>query len=80
MPRVILDHGPKVHQGVTTLMAVGRADAGPDGLGAGDITAERLWPAAKTGLVVMGAATLLGLRPGTARLLGLMGLGFRLWR
>jgi hypothetical protein len=72
----ILEYGPRQKSSVTTLMSVGR---GPDGLGQ---TAERLLPGAaiKDGLVVMGAATLLGLSPRTARLLGIIGFGFGLIR
>lgn len=67
----VMEYAPAQSRGVTTLMSVGRSDLGQD-----DAAQPRpLFTGVKTGLMVMGLATLLGASPSTARWAGVAGLG-----
>ena len=67
---MIIEYAPSRSKGVTTLMAVGEEPGAP--------RTGAIVPAVKTGLIVMGVATLLGLSPRAARWLGVAGLGIGL--
>lgn len=66
----LIEYAPSQAKGVTTLMAVGQDEPGAP--------RRPITSAVKTGLIVMGVATLLGLSPRTARWLGVAGLGIGL--